>query len=145
MGDAIMAVFPRPVAAVRAMVRVQNQLARPGAFDLPAGVTATPFARGAFALKVGIHTGPCLAINQNDRLDYFGTTVNLTARLCGLSTGEDLVLSDVTHRDHEVAAYLADPAAHLADSREQLGVTAGRTTLKGFGADAFDVWRVKST
>lgn len=144
MGDAIMAVFPRPVAALRAMVRVQRWLARPADYALPAGVTAPLFAPAPLALKVGLHTGPCLAINQNERLDYFGTTVNLTARLCALSTGEDLVLSASTHGDAEVAAYLADSAAHLADSPDHLGATAGRTTLKGFGADTFDVWRVRS-
>ena len=143
MGDAIMAVFPRPVSAVRAMIRVQRRLAHPADYPLPAGGSAFPFAPAPLALKAGIHTGPCLAINQNERLDYFGTNVNLTARLCGLSTGEDLVLSDATHRDHEVAAYLADPATHVADSLEHLSVTAGRTTLKGF-ADTFDVWRVRS-
>ena len=47
MGDAIMAVFPRPVAAVRAMRRAQEAAAgRP------------------LALKVGIHVGPCIAVSQ---------------------------------------------------------------------------------
>ncbi|MGZ4316991.1 MAG: DUF5939 domain-containing protein, partial [Gaiellaceae bacterium] len=54
MGDAIMAVFPRPVAAVRAMRRAQE---------------AT--AGKPLALKVGIHTGPCIAVSQNGVLDYF--------------------------------------------------------------------------
>ena len=58
------------------------------------------------ALKVGIHSGPCLAINQNEQLDYFGTTVNVTARLCGLSSGTDVVLSAAVRCDPEVAAHL---------------------------------------
>ena len=28
-------------------------------------------------LKIGIHHGPCIAVNMNERLDYFGSTVNI--------------------------------------------------------------------
>ena len=85
MGDAIMAVFPRPVAALRAMARARAAWPTRRHSRSRAGVTVPPSSLQPLALKAGIHSGPCLAINQNDRLDYFGTTVNLTARLCGLS------------------------------------------------------------
>jgi class 3 adenylate cyclase len=137
MGDAIMAVFPRPVAALRAMLHAQRWLAHPADFMLPANVTVPPSSLKPLALKAGIHCGPCLAINQNDRLDYFGTTVNLTARLCALCTGADLVLSANAHADAEVAAHLAESAARLAVAPEQ-------AMLKGFGNEAFEVWRVKA-
>jgi class 3 adenylate cyclase len=45
-------------------------------------------------LKAGLHAGPCLAVNANDRLDYFGTTVNLAARLADYSRGGKLTISD---------------------------------------------------
>ncbi len=138
MGDAIMAVFPRPVAALRAMLRAQRWLAHPADFMLPVNVTVPPSSLKPLALKAGIHCGPCLAINQNDRLDYFGSTVNLTARLCGLCTGTDLILSAATHADHEVVAHLAESAAHLTLASE-------KTMLKGFGDEAFEVWRVSAT
>lgn len=136
MGDAIMAVFPRPVAALRAMTHAQHWLAQPQDFSLPAGVSVPPSSLKPLALKAGIHCGPCLAINQNERLDYFGTTVNITARLCGLCTGADIVLSSSARADPEVAA-------HLAATETGLAVAAERTTLKGFGDAAFEVWRVK--
>ena len=111
MGDAIMAVFTRPAAALRAGFAAQRAVAgRP------------------LALKVGIHTGPCIAITQNDALDYFGSTVNLAARLVSLSTGADIAVSgDV----------LADPEV------EQLGLRreAVQATLKGF-EESFELWRV---
>ena len=44
-------------------------------------------------LKLGLHEGPCIAVTLNDRLDYFGQTVNLAARLQGESAGGDIVLS----------------------------------------------------
>jgi class 3 adenylate cyclase len=112
MGDAIMAVFRRPVAAVRAGLAAQRAVAgRP------------------LELKVGIHTGPCIAITQNGLLDYFGSTVNLAARLVTLSTGADVVVSgDV----------LADPEVEeLEISREPV-----EARLKGF-EEELELWRVR--
>lgn len=136
MGDAIMAVFPRPLAAVRAIVHAQRWLADPTRHPLPAGVTFPPSSLQPLALKAGVHCGPCLAINQNDRLDYFGTTVNITARLCTLCTGTDLVLSNAVRRDREVTDFLDAPDSGL-------NATDERTLLKGFGAAAFEICRLR--
>ncbi len=135
MGDAIMAVFPRPVAALRAMLHAQHWLAHPTDFALPAGLNVPPSSLKPLALKAGLHCGPCLAINQNDRLDYFGTTVNLTARLCGLCTGKDVILSSALSADAEITA-------HLAASKPVLTTYRETAKLKGFGEAAFEVWRI---
>lgn len=134
MGDAIMAVFPRPVAALRALLHAQQWLADPFAHALPSGVTVPPSSLKPLALKAGIHRGACLAINQNDRLDYFGTTVNTTARLCALCTGTDIVLSNFVREDLEIATLLAADRA-LTVQNEQV-------RLKGFGETTFEIWRV---
>ena len=134
MGDAIMAVFPQPCAAVRALVRAQRYLARPDDYALPDGIT-TAHAPHPLALKAGLHYGPCIAINQNERLDYFGTTVNVAARLCALGTGQDLVLSSSVRQDPGVDALLAEHATFL-------GAGSETARLKGFGAEEFEVWRV---
>lgn len=136
MGDAVMAVFSQPSAALRALIRAQRHLARPNDFALPPGVTA-PSVRQPLALKAGVHHGACIAITQNDRLDYFGTTVNTAARLCALGTGEDLVLSSAVRQDPEVSTLLADPAAGLAAMSDS-------ARLKGLGGDAFEIWRLQS-
>ncbi|HEY4989199.1 MAG TPA: adenylate/guanylate cyclase domain-containing protein, partial [Opitutaceae bacterium] len=123
MGDAVMATFTHPAAALRAMRKAQADLAhpeRPGA---------------AFALKCSIHQGPCLAINQNDRLDYFGTTVNICARLCALSTGSDIIVSGPVIEDAEVAGIVANPRAGLNARPES-------AELRGIGGTAFGFWRV---
>ncbi len=123
MGDAVMATFAHPVAAVKAMRRAQGELAAPEKGRLP------------FALKCSIHQGPCLAINQNERLDYFGTTVNVAARLCALSTGADIVVSGRVLRDSEVAALLAGHGASLNARHDA-------AQLRGYGEAKFDFWRV---
>ena len=63
-------------------------------------------ALAAFAapilLKIGVHAGPLLAVSANRRNDYFGTTVNIAARLKDLAGAGEIVLSrDVAN---EVAA-----------------------------------------
>jgi class 3 adenylate cyclase len=124
IGDAVMAVFRRPAAALRAILKAQRQLASP-----PAGVRP-------LKLKVGIHAGPCIAVTLNERLDYFGCAVNMAARLEGLSTGEDIILSAAAHSDPEVAEMLADP-------KDGLAATPFEMMLKGFDEESFQLWRVQ--
>ncbi len=114
MGDAIMAVFTRPLSALRAMQSAQSAVAgRP------------------LTLKVGIHCGPCIAVNQNGVLDYFGSTVNLAARLVGVSSGDDIVVSDAVLADPEVAALSLE-----AETIE--------APLKGFEDEAPALWRLQA-
>jgi class 3 adenylate cyclase len=123
IGDAVMAVFRRPANALRAMLEAQEQLANPPGGMLP------------LTLKAGIHTGPCIAVTLNDRLDYFGSTVNLAARLEGQSTGGDVVISTPVYLDPEVRELLQECPA---------GLNATRFTipLKGFDDEQFELWRV---
>jgi class 3 adenylate cyclase len=123
MGDAVMAAFIHPAAGLRAMRRVQAELSAPAQARLP------------LALKCSIHLGPCLAITQNERMDYFGTTVNVGARLCALSTGADIVVSPEVLRDPEVGALLAEPGAGLAARPDA-------ATLRGAGDSAYAFFRI---
>jgi class 3 adenylate cyclase len=134
MGDAIMAAFPRPLAAVRAMIRAHKWLANPTSHALPEGITVPPSSLQPLMLKAGLHVGSCLAINQNERLDYFGTTVNTAARLCGHCTGEDLVLSAAVCADPEVSTFLSSQP-HLRTQLEQV-------RLKGLGDEPVAVRRL---
>jgi class 3 adenylate cyclase len=123
IGDAVMAVFRRPAAALRAMLNAQHALASPRDGGQP------------LRLKAGIHYGACIAVTLNDRLDYFGSTVNIAARLESLSSGQDLVISAAVHADPEVADWLARPGSGLAAEPFQ-------TTLRGFDQDYFELWRI---
>ena len=93
MGDSVMAAFRQPVAALRAMWKAQVKIAERG--------------NPMLWLKAGIHKGPCIVVNLNDRLDYFGSTVNITARLPGFSQGGELIFSEAIHDDPEVQEFLA--------------------------------------
>ena len=56
---------------------------------------------------MGVHAGPSVVVTLNDRLDYFGSTVNMAARLQGQSAGDDIVLSHAVAADPAVQEILA--------------------------------------
>jgi class 3 adenylate cyclase len=101
IGDAVMAAFAEPAAAVKAALAIQKHVA---AFNAAHGAEA---GRGDITIKLGLHKGPCIVVTLNERLDYFGGTVNLAARLQGRSEGGDIVLSAALLADPEVKALLA--------------------------------------
>lgn len=123
IGDAVMAVFRHPAAALRAMLHAQQRLASP------------PDGLRALTLKAGLHTGPCIAVTLNDRLDYFGSTVNLAARLEAQSTGGDVVVSAAVYDDPGVRELLSDPRSGFVATRFAI-------PLKGFDNERFELWRV---
>jgi class 3 adenylate cyclase len=120
MGDAVLGVFTAPLPALEAMLEAQAALA--GA-DPP------------LLLKAGLHVGPCIAVTLNDRLDYFGTTVNFAARLAHAAQGMEVVLSEQAHRDPQVAQWLHAPPPGVALEEHQ-------AELKGFEEDMPRLWRV---
>ena len=92
IGDAVMAVFRTPEHAVRAAIAMQNDIANLNQ-TLSDENDGDDEKSRPLILKIGLHTGPSIVVNSNQRLDYFGRTVNLAARIQGASTGNDLVLS----------------------------------------------------
>ena len=104
IGDAVMASFDDPADAVKAALAMQARI-----------------ADKHLVLKVGVHAGAGVIVSLNDRLDYFGSTVNMAARLQGQSRGGDIVLSRAVADDPAVKPLIA-------------GVPAGEESmpLKGF-------------
>jgi class 3 adenylate cyclase len=103
IGDAVMAAFTDPGNALDAALAIRDSIA---AFNrhLAADEGAEDVA---ILVKIGLHSGACIAVTLNDRLDYFGSTVNLAARLQGESAGGDIVLSETMAAEHGVAEQLA--------------------------------------
>jgi class 3 adenylate cyclase len=120
MGDAVMAVFRQPMSALLALQGAHAEISR---------VESTP----PLYLKAGIHSGPCIAVTLNDRLDYFGSTVNAAARLPGLAEGGEVILSEQASSDPQVSEWLKGQ-----------GVSASpfKAMVKGF-EQSFNLWRVK--
>ena len=107
MGDAVMATFTSPARALSAGLEMAREVGRSAA------------ARGVpdLAVRVGIHEGACLAVRANGRLDFFGTTVNLAARLqAQAGANEVALLTELSTRPEvaRVAAAEAEPSHSFA-------------------------------
>jgi class 3 adenylate cyclase len=123
IGDAVMAVFLSARDGFEAALDMLEGLAPLNERypDLP-----------PLSIKLGIHRGPCLAINANDNLDYFGTTVNLAARVQGASRGDDLVFTQ---------AMLDDPAVRQVLEQRNLDPDPFDAMLAGY-AETFTLYRL---
>ena len=122
MGDAVFAVFQRPLSALKTIIEAQEVLKTKS--DV------------MFRLKAGIHYGPCIAVTLNDHLDYFGSTINIAARLEKLSTGGDIIISETMYNDPEINEFLTQKQTDFV-------IEPIETTLKGFDEKRFSLKRVQ--
>ncbi|MFN2528782.1 MAG: adenylate/guanylate cyclase domain-containing protein [Candidatus Baltobacteraceae bacterium] len=120
IGDAVMAVFRDSGKCLEAALRLAN------------AVGMVEYEGAKLQLRVGFHSGPCIAMRANDRLDYFGTTVNLASRLEHAAAGGEVAFTASTgtfpHMQSVIQKYNLHPV------REDL-------RIKGF-AQAVGVLRV---
>lgn len=117
MGDAVMATFASPVHAVKAALEAVEVGEREHG-DLGIGI------------KLGVHEGACLAVRANDRLDYFGTTVNIAARLQAKAGSGQLVMSAELAGQPAIRELLANVSA--APFEASLKGIVGRRSLVAF-------------
>lgn len=120
IGDSVMAVFRQPAAAIRAVKAAHDAIAQ---------LEGNP----VLSMKAGIHTGPCIVVTLNERLDYFGSTVNIAARLSGLAEGGDVVFSNEIKTDPETESWLQEN--HQAP-------TWFESPVKGYD-QPFSLWRMR--
>jgi len=124
IGDAVMAVFRQPEKAVRAMLAAHAELAKPESVGR------------VLNLRVGIHTGKSIAVTLNERLEYFGTTVNIAPRVEGQADGTNIVVSDEVYNDPNVQQL-------LGGITREVDVRSYETELKGFTDQAFTLWQIQ--
>lgn len=91
IGDAVMAVFTRPVDALEAALEMHQRIA-----------SLKTRGEAPIALRIGLHRGPCIAMEANGVVDYFGTTVNLAARVQGQAGAHEIALSPAMLEDSEL-------------------------------------------
>jgi class 3 adenylate cyclase len=117
MGDAIMATFSTSREAVAAAAEMMRAMEA-----VNARVKADGHETG---LKVGLHEGSALAVNAEARLDYFGQTVNIAARVQALANAGEIWLTEPVLGAEGVEAAL-----------RQAGYTSERrvVSLKGVGS-----------
>lgn len=82
IGDAVMASFLKPAPAVKAALAAYDEFKKRKWDPV-----------GNLEIKMGLHTGGVIAVTMNDRIDYFGNTVNTAARIQGLADNHTVCLS----------------------------------------------------
>jgi class 3 adenylate cyclase len=97
IGDAVMAAFMNPLDAMRAALEMLREIE---AFNRNIS--------DKLVLKIGIHTGHSIVVTLNDRLDYFGQTVNIAARVQGLADAGEIYISQDVYAYPGVKEALSD-------------------------------------
>jgi class 3 adenylate cyclase len=119
IGDAIMASFADPADALDAAAQMNQEIKNVGMDE-------------DLVLKIGIHTGPCIAVELNERLDYFGQTVNIAARVQNAATAGQIVVSPEVY---------GAPRVRDIISGAKLKAKKDAVSLKGVG-DAVEIYRL---
>jgi len=125
IGDAVMATFPTPDRALRAAMRMREEMRKindsRGSEDL--------------ALNIGLHSGPCLAVMLDDRQDYFGQTVNIASRVQSLAEPSAILATKPIIESSEVARLLTESSYRTTPRPSSL-------PLRGV-SEAFEIYEVR--
>jgi class 3 adenylate cyclase len=112
-----MAAFLKPADAVQAALEMRSEIA---SFN-----ERQPDK--ALVLKIGVHKGAAIAVTLNDRLDYFGQTVNIAARVQNLADADEIFVSQDVYeakgvRDELVGYSVESRTAQLRGVQQELPV-----------------------
>ncbi|SCB11054.1 Adenylate cyclase, class 3 [Rhizobium miluonense] len=97
IGDAVMAAFLTSADAVQAALDMREAVDQLNRDRL----------QRDFILKIGVHRGAAIAVTLNERLDYFGQTVNIAARVQNLADGDEICITEEVYRAPAVAEIIA--------------------------------------
>jgi class 3 adenylate cyclase len=114
IGDAVMATFLTPDQALAAALRMREAMRK----------LNETHGREDLLLKIGIHEGPCLAVNLNERQDYFGQTVNIASRVQGLALSRSiLATAPVVHNPKSASLLSGNGQKPVAQNHPLRGIT----------------------
>jgi class 3 adenylate cyclase len=121
IGDAAMGAFERPLDALRAARAIHAYFA-PEQRETP------------IRLRISLNAGPCIAVKLNSNIDYFGSTVNLAAKLQACAGPGDIAMSPTVVDAAGVIDYLREEDAlvqqvsfHIEALDKDLAVLVWRT------------------
>lgn len=94
IGDAALGAFERPANAMRAAIELQQWFNDRN--------QETPLR-----IRISMHSGPCLAVNLNSNIDYFGGTVNLAAKMQTAVEAQQILYTEVVAADPDTQRSVA--------------------------------------
>lgn len=114
IGDSVMASFVNSSYAVHSMFKLIEKFK---IHNLSKSFTEQ------INLQMGFHEGPVVLVNANDKLDYFGVTINHAARMHSLASGDEACMAEDTFKRPEIQEILKTYGIHRVKRSKQ--------TLKG--------------
>lgn len=106
IGDAVMAVFHEPLAAIKVSFELKNAVN---------DILKKHNLKNGYGLKIGLATGTALVVNMNKSLDIFGTTVNKAARIVSYSHSDSIALCKEITEYSEIKDYLSSIPHEIQD------------------------------
>jgi class 3 adenylate cyclase len=103
IGDAAMAAFTNPVDAVLAAGGIMRRFHADRA-DTP------------IRLRASLNTGPCIAVNLNSGIDYFGGTVNVASKLQACAEAQQVAMSRAVYDAPGVRDALASAGGAIVET-----------------------------
>lgn len=113
IGDAVMATFSTALDGIQAALEIFSAI--------------NEFNQGRteqLILKIGVHTGHSIAVTLNDRLDYFGQTVNIASRIQQLAEANEIYIS------HDVYAHNG-----VTELLESCNISSLQANVKGVSGE----------
>ena len=107
MGDSVMSAFTDTLDAIKAAISLQECFSSSRA-DLN------------LRLRTTLNVGPCIAVNLNSNIDYFGSSVNAAAKLQAHAKSNQIVFTDAVWKEPGVEAYCKNIGATLESSEEKI-------------------------
>jgi len=120
IGDAVMATFENPANAVDAALTMLEKIE-----------TFNQNISQPLILKIGIHEGHSIAVTLNERLDYFGQTVNIAARIQSLADANEIYVSSDVYN-----------APGVSETLQAHHVTPEQASVKGV-SEKLQVYKIK--
>jgi class 3 adenylate cyclase len=117
IGDAVMASFAEPTPALEAATAMTREVRR------------VSRESAQLQLKVGVHTGPCIAVELNERLDYFGQTVNVASRVQGIAGADEIAITEPVYTAEGAQDVIRAAALSATRERALLKGVEGETTV----------------
>jgi class 3 adenylate cyclase len=124
IGDAIMGAFTNQVEAISAALEAQKELI--------SFYNKKP-DNERIEVKIGLHTGPTIIVTLNNKLDYFGTTVNMAARIQAIANPKEIVISEKIFENKEVQKAIAKYTRKVLKSKN---------TFKGIEGE-FNIYHIQ--
>lgn len=93
MGDGCLISFNSPNEALNAMLYLEHKKAQ---------------LETTLSYKISIHTGNCLAVNFNNKIDYFGNIINFVSKIQYGADAGDIIISETLLNEEHVQKHLKE-------------------------------------